>query len=326
MRDPVQEIVFGVTGQTIWLEALEGRPASLTSVQVFRSGDNDTDTAQAATSATAIDAANTVTTAAAGYDQANQTALTVDEGGDIVIGREYLITGADGLYELVVIASKSHGSLVTRSPMINAYATGATVQSCRMTATIDSTWVANTANLSENQSLDWRGTGAETDVDVEPRYRAVFTYVISDGTTRKREIRFDLVRYSSGHLVSPVDVDNRFPGWLDRVPNDYRRQQGRGIIEEAFRAVRLDMLADGNAPRWLRRQDVIGELVIQRAQLFAIELAVMHGKIDPASLDAASKSYRERYDQLVRGKHVEIGSTPGGAIVGGRTHGPLGRR
>lgn len=326
MRDSVQEIVFGVSGQTLWMDAPEGRPSSITSVQVFRFDEDDTNTAQSAVSATAVDAVNTETSAAAGYDQTDQTAITVVSATGIGIGREYVITGQDGLYESVVIASADGQSLTTRSPMINAYAATASFQSTRMTATVDTTWAATASNISETLSVNQLYNAADPDVDAEPRYRAVFTYVV-DGATYRREIRFDLVRYSSGHLISPIDVDNRYPGWLDRVPNDYRRQQGRGLIEEAFRAVRMDMLADGNAARWLRRQDVIGELVVYRAQVFAIELALYHGKLtDPAALESARQGYQMRYDQLVRGKHVEIGSTSGGAIVGGRTRGPMGRR
>ena len=41
MRDTIQEIVFGVTGQTLYLDAPEGVPSAVTSVTVVRSDGDD---------------------------------------------------------------------------------------------------------------------------------------------------------------------------------------------------------------------------------------------------------------------------------------------
>lgn len=332
MRDTVQEILFGVSGQTLWMDAPEGRPSSITSVTVYRYDVDDGGDDESAVSATAIDSVNTDTTAAAGYGETDPTLLTLSSGTGVTIGRDYLLADANGggASEWVTIADVDGTLAHTRSPLINSYSSGATLKSARMTATVDATWAATSSKISDEGTLsDLRaaieGTPLRTEYDAEPRYRAVFVYVVNSVTCR-REIRFDLVRYSAQHSILPTDVDAVYPGWLDRLPLDYRKDQGRSLISDAYRAVRLDMRADGNAARWLRSPDVVGELVIMRSQVTALERSILHGNADDLALNTARKLYEARYNQLVRGPHVEIGTAPGGAIIGGRPRGAFGRR
>jgi len=327
VRDTVQEIVFGVTGQTLYLDAPEGVPSSVTSVTVVRSDADDGSSSESALGSPSVSTVTTTLSAAAGYDQSDTKAVPLTSATGFVVNRPYLLTATTGETAWVVFAAISGSTGYARTPLTSAFASGSTIASTRISATVDATWVATASKLSDESGLGrirtdtWR----PNDDDEDPRYRAIWLYTVA-GLPRRRETRFDLVRYTAQHAITPVDVDQRFAGWLDRVPADYRRDQGQSLIDEAFRAVKFDILADGHATRWIRRQDVIGELVVHKAQVQACELAVIHGAATIDALKTSEAAYEARFDQLIRGPNLKIGSVPGGAIVGGRVRAPLGRR
>jgi hypothetical protein len=323
MRDSFQEILYNVTGQSLIFEAPEGRPSSVTSVTVYLREQDDTGSSEFTATGT-VDSVNTTLTAAAGPSQSDPKAIAVTSGSSIAARRAYLVTAAGGESEWIECASVSGTSVVSRLPLVNDFATGATFQSTRITAPVDATWVASQNKISgETGTITWNEP--PNDTDNEPWYRCAWVYVVG-GVTYKHETRLDLVRYTAGHLITPVDVDRRFPGWLDRIPVDYRRDQGRPLVDEAFRLLKTDLLVDGHLARWVRRHDIIGELVIYRAQWVATELAVMHGADRLEALAASEKAYKARFDQLIREPNIAIGSSPGGAITGGRPISPLIRR
>ena len=327
MRDLVQELTFGQTGQTLYLDCPEGRPSAVASVTVYRSDVDDSGGAESALGSPSIDSASTTLSAAAGYDQTDTKLLTLTSGTGFVAGRPYLLTATTGETAWVMLAAISGTTAYSRTPLTSAFASGSTFASTRISATVDSTWIATASKISDESGIDALRTDTwiQGDADEDPRYRAVWVYTVG-GIVRRREIRFDLVRYTSQHAITPVDVDQRFPGFIDRLPADYRRDQGQSLIDEAHRAVKFDLLADGHAARWVRRPDVIGELVACRAQAMAAELGVLHGAATLDAAKAASDIYERRYAQAIREPHIKIGSAPGGAIVGGRTTAGLTRR
>lgn len=328
MRDLVQELTFGVTGQVVYLDCPEGRPSAVTSVTVRRSDADDSSGSESAISGSpSIDSASTTLSAAAGYDQSDQKLVSLTSATGFAAGRPYLLTATTGETAWVQLAALAGTTGYSRTPLTSAFAAGSTFASTRISATIDATWVANAANLSDESGIDRlrSDTWAPNDDDEDPRFRVEFLYTVG-GLVRRREVRLDLVRYTAQHAITPVDVDQRFAGWIDRIPADYRRDQGQSLIDEAFRQVRFDLLIDGHAARWIRRPDVIGELVCCRAQAQAAELGVLHNVISLDAWKAAMGIYEARYAQLVRAPHVKIGSAPGGGIVGGRPPSPLGRR
>jgi hypothetical protein len=317
VRDTQQELLFNVTGQTLVFDIPEGRPSSVTSITVWRSEGDDDGQTESAAGSPSIDSVNTTVAApGAGVSQSDPTAITVASATSIVKDRQYLLTATSGEYEWIEIASITGTSLKTRVPLMNDYAAASTLQSTRVTAIVDPTWIADKTKVTGELGVLYRNREMG-DQDEEPWYRAACVYVVG-GVTRKREIRFDVVRYTSTHAVTPLDVDNAFPGWLDRVPVDYRKDQGRRLIDEAFRALRNDLLAEGHTARWIRRGDVIGELLIFRANLKALETAVMHGKAGLDALNAGKDAYAQRYNQLIREPHLRIGSSVNGGIIGGR--------
>jgi hypothetical protein len=302
MRDVVQEILHGISGQKLILDAPEGRASSVTSVYVFNREDDDDAPPRPATTGVAAIEANPdtqVATSPAGASQADPKAITLTDSTGVQLFRPYLIEAAAGDKEWFELVSLAATAGITRTQFLSNYAVGSTVKSTRISIVVDDTWIADKTNLSDESCLD-------------ARYRVSWTYVVG-GVTYRRQTQFDVVRYTAIHHVTPPDVDARFPGWLDRLPVDYRREQGKPLIDQAWRAVRMDMRADGKLGRWLRNLDVVSELVICRANLMCVELAAINGELTGDALTSAGLIYRQRYEQLVREPHTSIGATPMGA-------------
>lgn len=300
MRDVVQEILHGITGQTLILDAPEGRPTSVTSVSVFYADDDDDGPVRPATTGSASVETNPNTTTSANI-AIGATGITLTSGTGVVATRAYQLADASGAWEWVELASINGTAAVSRVPLINAYTAGATFKSTRMSIAIDATWVADRGNLSSEEAVD-------------PLYRVAWVYVVG-GVTYRRLGHFDLVRYSQGHTVTPIDVDVRFPSWLDQLPIDYRSEQGRRMIDQAWRSVRMDLRADGVLGRWVRNADVTSELVICRANLCAIERSALVGGASPEQLKIANDIYRQRYDQIVREPHTTNAVAPMGGTL-----------
>src|SRR3954470_12769439 len=107
MRDVVQELLHGITGQSLILDVPEGRPSSVTSVTVLYAQDDDDAPARPATTGVASIEANpnTTTTAAAGGDQTDPTAVALTAATGVVLRRPYPLTSAAGDMEWVEIVS-----------------------------------------------------------------------------------------------------------------------------------------------------------------------------------------------------------------------------
>jgi len=300
VRDAVQEILHGITGQRLILDPPEGRPSSITSVSVFERGDDDDANVRPATTGSAAVDTNpntTTATSAAGASQTDPRAITVTSATGIVLGRPLLLSNASQDSEWVEFVALNGTAGQLRQPLIDDYPIGSTLVTTRVTIALDSTWIVDRQNLSSETST-------------EPRYRVAWTYVVG-GVTYRRQTQFDVVRYTSTHNVMPTDVDNRFPGWLDRLPVDYRREQGRSIIDQAWREVRVDMRGDNKLGRWLRNLDVVSSLVIHMANFMAAQIAMQYGG-NADQLKTAGDAYKRRYDQLVAEPHTDIAVTPMG--------------
>ncbi len=299
-----QNIVFDLTGQTFTYDPPETfRPSGTPTVEVMQAGvDDDTAVETATTGACSVDAVNTTLGAAAA---AGATSITVASGTGIVRGRRYLLTDVDGDCEQVECISITSTTVGLRQPLINSYAiTSSTFQGCRISIDVDSTWVADKSNLSDALGGIAGAAG----------YRLRWAYTTNSIATIGVSYA-DLVRYQAKNLVSPLDVDRRFPGWIDRLGPDYSRDQGAGLIAEAFEAVRMDALGDGQAVRRIRDTEILSELVRFRANLMAIENQVLSGGGAAASeaMRAAQELYMQRYNQLLREPKVPVDQGGGGA-------------
>lgn len=294
MSSQTLDMLFDVTGQSLYFDAPEGRPSSVTSSAVYENATADTGTAEAALTGSAAVEVNPNTTIRTAYT-ANQgvRAVAVTASTGIAIGRRYLASNAMGEREFVeVTAIDTAGpTIYTREPPANDYTAtvGDTLQTTRIAHALDATWIADTANLS-------------SEYDPNPRYRWRLVYV-AGGATQVHDVYFDLVRYAARHDVSALDVVRKFPSWLETLPSYHRDDQGRELIEEAFREVKYDLYQELKADQSIRNREVMNELVTLRAGYIA------------APSEENRLRYQNRFTQLLHFTKVAQSTDTGAASV-----------
>lgn len=301
MRNVI-DILYSVTGQSLYFDAPEGRPSSITSSQVFENCDGDDDTAESALSGSAAVETNPDTTfdAASGFSQSDPRVCNLTATTGCTKGRRYLATNAAGESEWVeVIAVSSGASVTARQPLENDYAASDTFESTRITHAIDSTWVAESNNISDS-------------IDPNPRYRWRVEYVVG-GVTYVHAVWFDLVRYSGTHTVTGLDVDRAFPGFLDALPTHYREDMGAELIAEAYRQVKLDLYQDGKADQMARNGEVIDDLVLHKAASLAEQSRVVLGAGSLDAAEMAASRYQSRFNHLIREPKIPFDQSGDGA-------------
>jgi hypothetical protein len=302
------EIIYGVTGQTLVFDAPEGRPSSVTSVTVYEAAQNDDGAIELATSGSASveTSPNTTVSSTSGDGQSDATLVSLTSVASVTRGRRYLLTNTVGETEWVEVKDVAAATtLHTRIPLRNSFLATSTFQSTRMSIAIDATWVADRNNIT-----DW--------CDGHAGYRVRWVYVVG-GATYVHASYFDLVRYPQQNLVTALDVDAEFPGWIDRLPVDYQEDQGAAIICRAIDDVRDDALADEKLLRRVRDTQVLSGLIIRRANLLAIEDEIMRGATGrEGALELAKQKFDQRYQQLIREPKVPIDTGEGGASARAR--------
>jgi len=281
------DILYSVTGQSLTLDAPEGRPSSITSVQVFESNEGDDGTAETALGAPAV-ATNPDTTfaAAAGDDQTDPRAITVASGTGIERDQQLLATNAGGETERIEVASINGTALMARQPLLNTYAIGDTIESTSMAAAFVDAWVQDDDNIAIG-------------LDPNPRWRAVWTYVVASKTYVRAQY-FDLVRYVAGHTVTGPDVDASFPGWMQTLPTYHRDDQGQRMIDEAYRQVRIDLYAEGRGDEQARNVELVNHLVIFKSAAIAERTKMIGGRVDPSVSELFERQYATELERLVR--------------------------
>lgn len=277
--DRTQDIKFNVTGQSLIWDCPEGRPSAVDSVAVFPIGTSDDGTEEAATTGVAsIDSVNTTVDTASGQGEANPRKLWVTSAANMATGRQYLVTGVDGAKEWVEVVEVDDAGefVIVRYPMANAFAVGSTVVGTRISISVDSTWVADSANLSG-------GT------DPTPGYRVRWVYTVA-GAQHVHDGYFDLVRYVGGHTVTLADVDREFPGLSAMGPGFHRADGFRGLLDQAYERVRWDLVAFNLDDNAVRDQDALN-----RATVLAVAVLVARARVnqggDRALLELAERDY-----------------------------------
>ena len=284
----VQDILLEVTGQTVYFDAPEGRPSSVTSGTVFSwdAGD-DSESEDAIGSPSVETGPSTTIDAASGYGQTNPRVLNVAATTSAVVGRTYLVTAADGYREWFEVAEVDSGnSLIARHPLHNAYASADTVQSTRIQATIDPTWIVDTTTL-------------DTTAGPNPAYRVRWVYVVG-GVTYVADSYFNVVRYAGTHGVRPQDVELTSPGWLDRLPTDHRNDQGRRLIDEAYRAVKIDLHQVWTDDAMFANSEILDELTRWKCIEGTEMSRILAGVASSSGYEAARQAYQIRFDSLTR--------------------------
>ena len=294
-----QEIYFNVTSQSLVHDA-EYRPSAVTGVTVYeQSGGDDSSAESATTGSASIDAVNTTVdaTTSSGTTTVYLTATT-----NIAIGRRYKLTNPAGDYEWVEVIDLTAATSVTvRHALANTYAATSTFEGTRITISVDATWVADAGNISSGQSP-------------HPRYRVRWEYT-ANSVTVVAPTYLDLVRYRATHAVKALDVDAVFPGFIDALPTDYRRDQARGLIDAAYRAVRLDLFADELGFANARNAEAMDTLVLYKANELAQEVRLQRGGGTIEAVDVARSGYQQRYNTLVRSPGIKWGADSSGAAA-----------
>src|ERR1051325_7592727 len=248
-----QEVIYNVTGQSFFYDPLEGRPSAPT-LTVYRALNDDDAGGVVAAGACTVDSVNTTFSAAAGATQ-----ITVASGTGITRGNRYLVTGTNGDREWAEVLGISGTIVNLRQPLKNTYAASSTFQGCRISAAVDSSWVANKSNITDILDPDDRlwitGRADVAWVPGAAGYRLRWSSTANSSQTIGISFA-DLVRYPAKSLLTPLDVDRRFPGWIDRLPTDYQEDQGQSLVDEAFQAMKLDALGDELVVRRIRQTEV----------------------------------------------------------------------
>jgi hypothetical protein len=284
----VADIVFGLASQKIFHDATEGRPSAVTSVSVFRWDVSDDDTAESAIGAGSVESDPATTLDAAATANTRSIPLTATTG--IVAERRYLVTHiTTGVKEWVEVDGiTSADSVTVKHPIHNDYASGSTFQSTRIQATVDSTWIADETNLTGD------------DVGPNPQYRVRWVYVVS-GVTYVADTYFNVVRYAARHGVQPQDIESLIPGWMDSLPSDHRIDQGRKLLDDAYREVRVDMHQIDLSASSIAESEIVDELVrlkVIESGEWARYLANSGG--DTTRYELARKKYQERLESLAK--------------------------
>jgi hypothetical protein len=294
-----QEILFGVGAQTFELDVLDGRPSAPSVTVYHATSDDDGATEAATTGAAEIDSVDTTLDVAA---SSGSQELELDSVDDVAKGRRYLLGGLEWC-EVMGIA----GTTVTlRRPLINDHAIGATFEGCRISIGVLDAWAADRNKLTA------------------AGYRLRWTYTVNGKATVGVSYAA-VVRYPSRALLSALDVDDRIPGWIDRLPPDHKEDQGSALIASAFEALRFDALADAKLLGLIRDTQTLKELAIYRANLISVEAQVMAGSANTLAVDTALRLYSQRYQQLLREPKIPVDAGGDGAASKARRL-PLWRR
>jgi hypothetical protein len=293
------DILFGVTGQTLYFDAPEGVPSSVTSVSVFENSDGDDGEAESATTGSAsIDSVSTTLTASVSPQSTNPRQISLTSVSNIAIGKTYAVTNSDGQKEFVEVTDIGTTYVKVRFPVRNSFVSTNTFQGRRISISVDSTWVADTNNISDS-------------IDPNPRYRVRWVYVVG-GVTYVHASYVDLVRYRGEYTVTAADVDARFPGWRDSLQTYDQEDNGRRLIAEAYRQVKLDLYKQGKADQMARNAEVIDELVVLRAALNREESKLIVGSGNIDAVNAIDKAYAASMTSLVSNSKIPFASDSGG--------------
>lgn len=282
-----EDIVWNVTGQTLRYRVPQGRPTSAT-FQVFAESMGDDGTAEFS-GAAVVDSVNTTVSSSSGAAQADPRRLNVASVAGVVVGQKYLVTEGQR-QEWIEPLEVGAAHLILRDRLMGDYTTAATVQGCDLTAAVDATWVADLANLSDL-------------ADPNPDYRVRWSIVIS-GVTHIAYSFFELVRAPRVLHVDLADLGARWPGLPEMLERADRLDQGRRILEAAWRIVRVELGG-------IRLNDtaVMEDERIDEAIILAARMVLAEGGIHPRAFTVGEyvKLTTEKLDRFLE-QHFRIGA------------------
>jgi hypothetical protein len=283
-----QDIYFDIAAQSLIWDAPEGRPSSVTSVDIFPWNSSD-DASSEWTATGAVETnPNTTIDADSGYGQTDARQLNVAATTGFADDRDYLVTSATYGHKEWFTAKqiKSADYVIAQHPLHNAYVLNDTVQSTRITAAVDATWVADSGNLRD-------------DTGPNPHYRVRWVYVVG-GVTYVHDSYFNLTRYAGTHGVLPQNIDSLVPQWLDTLPTDHRANQGRTLISDAYTAVKFDLHSVWTDDAMVANAELVDEVTRYKTIELGEFAKIMAGDGDAERYRVAKDAYQSRLDSLLR--------------------------
>jgi hypothetical protein len=281
------DLIFGAAGQSLYWDAPEGRPSSVTSVTVYpRGGGDDGATEDATSGAAAIDSVATTFDASSGASESDRTICHLTSTAGIVAGRSYLATDARGRKEWARVAGIEAGaSVIAAEPLRLTFASGDAFESTRIAINVSDAWAADTNHLSD-------------DPDPNPGYRVRWEYVV-DGVSRVHASYFDLLRYPGEHSVTPAIMRDILPSWSDTLPTYHALDNGQRLINEAYDMVKFDLFASGLPDEMIRNAE-IRERLVKLAALAQLQKARFYeGTAAPEAMERAMLDYNVAINGLV---------------------------
>jgi len=280
------DIIFRAAHQSLYFDAPEGIPSSITSSEVFENCYGDDAEPVRATAGTALcQNISTTFSALSGDREKNARIARVDDSTGFIVGRRYLAIDTGGEREWVEAREVRPSIIEARLPMRNSYQPGDRIFSTRIDQPLSHRFINDESCLARPESIG-------------PRYRWRIEYV-HNCKTYVHAVNFDLVRYSSRHTVTINDVDRVFNGFSDSLSTRYR-EGAHELISEAYRQVKLDMFRSGRADQLYRNQEVIDDLVIHKTAYLGIQSRILSGApIDPTAVDLVRDIYNERFDGYI---------------------------
>lgn len=281
MSRTTTDITYNVTGQSVLYRVMDGRPTSAT-FKVLLDSAGDDDTAEFSGTAT-VDSVNTTVDVACGADYSDPQQVKLAATTGIVVGRKYLLSEASRQGWVEPIEIVSGDSVRVRHPLRSNYTTAATFVGTYISAAIDSTWVADEGNINDQ-------------VDQNPGYRVRWEIVIG-GATQVAYSFFDLVRAPVTHQIDLSDLNDRAPGLVDSCPTEYKVDQGRSLIQSAWRSVQARMAAMQIDTDAFRDDSITDELTI----LCALNM-IARGGWRPLGFDSLTEyidTTQQNYDRFI---------------------------
>lgn len=244
-------VITGITGQTLTLRypSQMGKPTAAT-FSVFRGYGSDDSTPDFVGTAT-VDPPNTATSAACGEAQADPTLISLASVTGILTGRRYVLVGASGIREDVNVIEVGANYVRAREPLQADYLTGATFYSPWLTMAVDNTWILDISKLSDL-------------TDTFPDWRVKWLITNASGNDIRYSY-FDVVRAIVAHNVEIDDVNARAPGLSDSMPVEYRQEDGRPLVDAAWKAVRAHLQSLELDINGMREDEALDEMVVLRS-------------------------------------------------------------
>ena len=204
--------------------------------------------------------------------------ITLSSTTGVAVGRRYLV--GDGAHSEWVVVTDVRGSrVVVRRRLGREFSAGAMFRSGRLSIAVDPVW-----QRAQARHVELGGVGLSA-------CTVRWSYSIDGHITRAID-RADLVFTSRSDVVTPDEIELRYPGWTQTLSDEHRASD---VILEAHDLVRRDA---ERANVDLNNAVETRELVALRARMIALEHEVLYGRVPPTTLDAEEARYRRRAAEL----------------------------